>query len=252
MVEHSILGGKRMEPVRRVPIVQQVEQKMLELIEDGTYKPGEKLPAEKDFCQLLSVGRGTVREAFRLLQARGYVEIKPGRGAFVAERLPDGNGGAVAWLVRNEAALRDVIEIRHGLEPLAARRMAENGSDEAIQRLRDLHDQLLAAVRDLDISKLPQLDEDFHTAIWEGTGNQLLIAINQQIIQVMRMFRSKTFQVPQNVQNVAQLHSSIMEPILRRDGPGAESAMRAHLDKVQEDLRDNVVHFTDDGPSNEG
>ena len=139
-----------METVQRVSIVQQVQNRMLRLIEDGTYKPGEKLPVEKELCQQMSVGRGTVREAFRLLQARGYVEIKPGRGAFVAEHIPDGNGGAVEWLIQNEATLRDAIEVRHDLEPLAARRMAEKGSSEAIQRLETLHSQLLEAIQRQD------------------------------------------------------------------------------------------------------
>lgn len=229
-----------MEPVRRVPIVQQVENRILQLIEDGTYSPGEKLPVEKDLCQQMSVGRGTVREAFRLLQARGYVEIKPGRGAFVAEYIPDANGGALEWLIQNEATLRDAIEIRYDLEPLAAHRMAEKGSDEAIRRLEGLHEQLLEAVQSQDTVRIAQLDEDFHSAILEGTGNQLLIAINQQIIQGMKMFRYKTFQVPQNILNVVQPHTQIMRTIRARDGEGAESAMRSHLDKVQEDLRENV------------
>ena len=59
-----------MEPIKRVPIVQQVEEQLRQLIEGGQYNPGEKLPAEMELCQRLGVGRGTVREAFRLLQAQ--------------------------------------------------------------------------------------------------------------------------------------------------------------------------------------
>lgn len=229
-----------MEPVQRVPIVQQVEASMLQLIEDGTYKPGEKLPVEKELCQQLSVGRGTVREAFRLLQARGYVEVKPGRGAFVAERVPDNSKGAVEWLFQNERELLDAIEIRRELEPLAARRMAERGSAEAIRKLRALHDSLMTAVQAQDTERIAQLDEDFHSAILEGTGSHLLISINQQIIRGMKTFRSKTFQMSQNVLNVVEPHTRIMQTIQNRDGKGAEAAMRAHLDKVREDLRSNI------------
>ena len=55
-----------MEPITRVPIVQQVEDRIKELILSGQCKPGEKLPAEMELCQRLGVGRGTIREAFRL------------------------------------------------------------------------------------------------------------------------------------------------------------------------------------------
>lgn len=231
-----------MEPIKRVPIVQQVEEKIRQLIESGQYGPGEKLPAEMDLCQRLGVGRGTIREAFRLLQARGYVEIKPGRGAFVAERLPGEDGGAVEWLVKNEMELREGIEIRRALEPMAARRMAEQGSDQAIEALKELHGRFMEALRVQDAVRIAQLDESFHSAIVEGSGNHLLIAINQQINQGMKTFRSKTFQVPQNVRNAVAPHTRIMEAIQARNGDMAENAMRAHLDKVQEDLRDNVAN----------
>lgn len=231
-----------MEPIKRVPIVQQVEEKIRQLIESGQYGPGEKLPAEMDLCQRLGVGRGTIREAFRLLQARGYVEIKPGRGAFVAERLPGEDGGAVEWLVKNEMELREGIEIRRALEPMAARRMAEQGSDQAIDALKELHGRFMEALRVQDAVRIAQLDESFHSAIVEGSGNHLLIAINQQINQGMKTFRSKTFQVPQNVRNAVAPHTRIMEAIQARNGDMAENAMRAHLDKVQEDLRDNVAN----------
>lgn len=72
-----------------------------------------------ELCQRLGVGRGTVREAFRLLQAKGVVEIKPGRGAFVAENPAERDIGAIDWLVENERELRDSIEIRTALEPMA-------------------------------------------------------------------------------------------------------------------------------------
>lgn len=231
-----------MEPIKRVPIVQQVEEKIRQLIESGQYGPGEKLPAEMDLCQRLSVGRGTIREAFRLLQARGYVEIKPGRGAFVAERLPGEDGGAVEWLVKNEVQLREGIEIRRALEPMAARRMAEQGSDQSIEALKELHSRFMEALQAQDAAHIAQLDESFHSAIVEGSGNHLLIAINQQINQGMKTFRSKTFQVPQNVRNAVAPHTRIMEAIQARNGDVAENAMRAHLDKVQEDLQDNITN----------
>lgn len=230
-----------MEPIKRVPIVQQVEEQIRQLIESGQYHPGDKLPAEMDLCQRLGVGRGTVREAFRLLQARGYVEIKPGRGAFAAERMPGEDVGAVEWLVQNELELRDAIEIRRALEPMAARRMAEQGSDEDIQALEQLHQRFMTAIREEDAAQIAALDEAFHSAIVEGSGNHLLIAINQQVNQGMKTFRSKTFQVAQNIRNAVAPHTRIMQAIQLRDCDGAESEMRAHLDKVQEDLSDNIT-----------
>ena len=63
-----------MEPIVRVPIVSQVENRIRELIDSKKYTEGMKLPTEYELCQSMNVGRGTVREALRLLQAKGLVE----------------------------------------------------------------------------------------------------------------------------------------------------------------------------------
>ena len=229
-----------MQPINRIPVTQQVEGQLRQMIESGAYSPGCKLPTEMELCQTLGVGRGTVREAFRSLQALGYVELRPGRGAFVAERLPGDELGTVEWLVRNELQLHDAIEVRRALEPMAARRMTELGDTAAVEQLAALHQQFLAAVEQEDTARIASLDEAFHSAIVAASGNRLLIAINQQVNQEIKTFRSKTFQVPQNVKNAVVPHSSILRAIRAGNSAGAEAAMRAHLDKVQEDLLANI------------
>lgn len=228
-----------MEPIKRVPIVHQVEDRIRDLIEEKSFKPGEKLPAEMELCQQLGVGRGTVREAFRLLQAKGIVDIKPGRGAFVAEE-PRSGVGAIDWLVENERELRDSLEIRTALEPMAARRMAEHCSQEDIRRLEEVHRSFLKAIEEGDSVKIGRLDEQFHSTIVESCGNSLMIEINRHVCHGMQTFRSYTFQVEQNVRNAVMPHSNIVNAILARDAAQAEREMRAHLDKVQEDLTQNV------------
>ena len=83
--------------LKRVSIVQQVEQVIADRIVDGTYAVDTKLPAEMTLSKQLGVGRGTVREAFRLLEAKGLVEIRPGRGAFVASDKEAGTEQTVQW-----------------------------------------------------------------------------------------------------------------------------------------------------------
>lgn len=229
-----------MEPIRRVPVIEQVEARIRRLMESGQYLPGDKLPTERELCELLGVGRGTVREAFRLLQARGYVELKPGRGAFAADPSAKDELRAIEWLVQNERQLIDAIEVRRALEPMAARRMAERGDADSIRVLGELHEAFLAAVEDGDAFRVAELDERFHSAVVAGSGNPLLMSIIQQVNQEIKAFRSNTFRVPQNIRNAVEPHTSILRTIQTGDAGGAEAAMRAHLDKVQQDLMENI------------
>lgn len=231
-----------MEPIVRVPIVSQVEERIRELIDSEKYTEGMKLPTENELCQSLGVGRGTVREALRLLQARGLVEIKPGRGAFVAaSKAVDAN--PVVWLVQNEKELRDSIEVRNALEPFAARKMAETASEEALQELRKIHLAFLAAVKDGSTVKIAELDELFHGLIVRESGNQLLNKINVHLLQGMHTFRNKTFTVPENVRNAVEPHTRILDAIIARDGNAAEREMRKHLKMVDEDLSSSIKAY---------
>lgn len=229
-----------MEVIKRVPIVQQVEEAIRQLIVTGQCPPLEKLPAEMELCQQLGVGRGTVREAFRLLQAKGYVEIRPGRGAFVSASAGTADLNVIDWFVQNEKELRSSIEIRTALEPMAARLMAERCKEEDVAKLEQIHAAFLAAISTDDTEKIAQLDEKFHSTIVEGSKNQLLIRINRHVCQGMSAFRSKTFQVEENVKNAIAPHSSILAAIASHNAALAELEMRRHLDMVQQDLTANI------------
>ena len=228
-----------MEPIVRVPIVSQVEERIRELIDSKKYTEGMKLPTENELCQSMKVGRGTVREALRLLQAKGLVEIKPGRGAFVASKQA-ADTNPVVWLVQNEKELRDAIEVRNALEPVAARKMAETASEAALRRLKKIHADFLAAVKAGDTVQIAELDELFHGWIVRESGNQLLNEINVHLIQGMHTFRSKTFTVPENVRNAVEPHTRILNAITGRDGNAAEQEMRKHLKMVNEDLSSSI------------
>ena len=79
-----------MEPVVRVPVVSQVEEKIRELIESKKYTEGMKLPTENELCQSMKVGRGTVREALRLTGGEGG----PAKGGVGSGRLWRSQRGA--------------------------------------------------------------------------------------------------------------------------------------------------------------
>lgn len=229
-----------MEPIARVPVVQQAEIRIAQMIKDEALPAGSKLPSEMSLCQTLQVGRGTVREALRLLQAKGIVEIRPGKGAFVAGKNDGADLDAIHWLVQNVDTLRDALDVRMALEPMAARLTALRCSREELHQLEQTHKAFLQAVNDRDARRIGQLDEVFHTTIVSCCGNPLMQEIYTRICEGMKIFRAKTFQVEQNVRNAVMPHSNIFNAIMMGDADQAEWAMRTHLEKAQEDLIQNI------------
>lgn len=225
-----------MNTIERVPVVQQVVNNIRDLILSGMFEVGEKLPTEKEFCEKLAVGRGTLREAFRILQTKGLVEIKPGRGAFVARTKEPDPSDIVEWFVQNEVELKDCIEVRTAIEPLSIKLAIARCSDADIAQLTRTHLRFVKVVEENDIAGIAKYDERFHNQIVEMSKNKLLISINKKVSECIHTFRSKTFQVPQNAQNAIEPHSNIMRALEERDCEAGELYMRKHLQRILEDM----------------
>ena len=225
-----------MEAVQKVSAVQQVEEKIREYILGDDVHIGDKLPTERELCAALNVGRGTVREAVRLLQAKGLVDLQPGRGAFVAGKNESAEEDIANWFRMNECEVKDLIEIRNAIEPLAVKLAISRMSDKELRRLSAIHDQSRIAAADNNAAALAKYDEKFHAYIMECSHNKALIDINRIIMVNLANFRGKTFTIPGNVQNFIPAHGAILAAILARDVEAGEQAMLAHLYAVAEDL----------------
>jgi GntR family transcriptional repressor for pyruvate dehydrogenase complex len=225
-----------MAEVSRVPIVQQVVNSMKDYVASDGTEVGQKLPTEKEWCENLSVGRGTVREAFRILEARGLVEIKPGRGAFLVSKKELGQEELAEWFLKNEVELKDYIEVRSAVEPLCARLIARRASDSELEQLERVHQRFIRAVEEEDIAGMAKYDERFHKHIVECSRNKMLIFICKKIDECIRDFRLKTFQVPQNARNAIKAHQDIVDAIKARDEEVAELYAKRHISLINIDM----------------
>jgi GntR family transcriptional repressor for pyruvate dehydrogenase complex len=225
-----------MAEVSRVPIVQQVVNSMKDYVASDGTEVGQKLPTEKEWCENLSVGRGTVREAFRILEARGLVEIRPGRGAFLVSKKELGQKELAEWFLQNEVELKDYIEVRSAVEPLCARLIARRASDSELEQLERVHQRFIRAVEEEDIAGMAKYDERFHKHIVECSRNKMLIFICKKIDECIRDFRLKTFQVPQNARNAIKAHQDIVDAIKARDEEVAELYAKRHISLINIDM----------------
>lgn len=222
--------------VERVSAVQQVEERIYEYIVSDAVQIGDKLPTEKQLCEQLAVGRGTVREAVRLLQARGFVEMRAGRGAFVASKTENGEGSLAEWFRANEVQIKDLIDVRAAIEPYATRLAIERCTQEDVQRLAEIQRRSEEAAACHDTETIARCDEEFHLAIVEMTKNKLLFDINKRISEGLSLFRSNTFVIPHNVRRFIPAHDAILNAFVRRDPVLGEHAMALHIEAIAVDL----------------
>lgn len=229
-----------MKAIEKISAVQQAEEGIREYILQDDVRIGDKLPAETYLCEQLQVGRGTVREALRLLQAKGYVQMIPGKGAFVEQKEVSPRGLA-HWFSDNELELQDILDVRRMIEPQTAMLAAQKADDAFLDRLSRLQEKAGAAAEKEDWEKLSVYDEQFHGLLFACAGNRLLISINEQINQAAKRFRMRTFKIRDNVDHLLPAHQAVLDALKKHDPDAARAAMEAHLRQIEIDLQSSKM-----------
>ncbi|MEN8692336.1 MAG: FadR/GntR family transcriptional regulator [Desulfobacterales bacterium] len=145
-------------------------------IRAGKLKPGESLPSQRELAKMFRVGLGTVREAFKILDVMGCVDILRGKGTFVAQDALSVQ--SVAPTIENAleaVSLAELMKAREVVESGAARIAAEKADTESIQRLREITSRMLSA--DLSSDAYYENDFRFHIAVAEASENQAVLEI---------------------------------------------------------------------------
>src|SRR5271167_263004 len=217
-------------------IVQQIEESVL----NGSLKPGDQLPAERELAQKLGVSRTAVREAVKTLREKGLVEAYSGRGTFITDGTSQAARQSFDLMVKigqqgQQEGLPHLVELRLVLEPGIAAMAAERVTDEDLAAMRE-------AVAVMDRSQKNaesyiEADLDFHLALAEAAGNPLILSLIDSIVGLLREQRIKIFNVEGGPQRGQFHHKRILEAMERRDPEMARSAMRAHLEQVRQDSR---------------
>ena len=232
-----------MKEIHRISITDAVVDSLKELIESGKYSIGEKLPTESRLCDMLKVSRTTVREAMRVIQALGYVNLLPGKGAFVASYTPVTNSDN--WYNVEDAKFNDFMEVRMAIETLSVRLSVERSSPKQVQELEQIHKFFLDANKSKDLVRLIMLDELFHTKIISFTKNQLLININKQLLESFRKYRGDSFMNNEVYANAVEPHARILFCFQTKNALLAVQEMRKHLEITSKDMKTIHQHVSE-------
>lgn len=219
----------RRESRRRLPrrhpaqTAARVADRLRSQIEDGTHLPGAKL-AEQSLAEALDVSRNTLREAFTALDAEGLVRRVPYRGVFV-----------------KRPSVEDIAELyrtRRILEPAAA--LWGELSPSALERMRGIVAEALAARDRSDVPAMAAANEDLHRAIVAMTGAAMLIETMEQVLAQARLV---FFTMPDRVQfhaSFAVANAALVELLAAGDRQRAAEELRVYLDRAERELLAHV------------
>lgn len=205
----------------RQRLAEQIAEMLRHQIILGDLEPGVSIH-ERETAEALGVSRTPLREALFILEADGLVRMAPARTPVVVD--PD----------YREVA--DMLRVQSALEGLAGEIACEVASDEEIEEIAGLHDQLLKASRSKDPLEMFSIDMAFHEAIVAATGNDALIRTHRQYH--IRLWRARYQASAARVRREKTLeeHSRVVEGLRARDGQTTSTILRNHLRRAIDNI----------------
>src|SRR5262245_4949751 len=206
----------------------------------GSIQPGDPLPPEEELTSKLAGSRTVLREAVRVLAAKGLVEARPKIGTRVRARSewnildPD----VLSWRAEasNDRKLyEDTTEVRLAIEPLAARLAASRATDEEVAAIAEAYAAMESGVDEQALYLTADLE--FHGRILASCHNELLEHLGRVLRAVLRATFTLTTTPGRSRRRALPLHRAILEGILAGDEDAAEYAAKTLIADTAADIR---------------
>ena len=224
-------------PLDRSRLYEQVANKIETTIVARHYKPQDRLPSERDLAESFAVSRTVIREAMKLLEARGLIEILTGNGVFVSQPDTSVVTRSLGMYLHLQGTVQDsefkVHELRRILEVEIAGLAAERATEAELDQLRQIIERM--SVADHPREQVAMLDLEYHITLAQATHNEMISMVYEPVIEYLRQQLLLAWQrYDRSPEVFNQQHRALYEAVRDHDPSRARAAMTAHLDYARE------------------
>jgi len=217
-----------LKPITQQRVYNTIVEQIRILIEEGSWKSGQKIPSERELAEKLSVGRTSVREALRILEAMHYIHTIQGEGVYVRDRAKVSSGfNKLLDFIQDDDYLVDLMEARELVESQIAFLAAESATPDDIQKLKEIVDRQESRIKNGGDGREENIE--FHLCLSESTGNQVIIELQQSFLSLAHEVIAKQFRVPGRPGESVEQHRGLIKSIKDHNPVEAHRLMLAHL-----------------------
>ena len=218
------------EAIHRSKVYQEVARQLERRITEDL-KPGDLLPPERELVRTMGVSRDSVRNAIRTLELMGLLEPRQGIGTVVCSPRSEPANSLTAALLEKRKMVAELIDVRKMIEPAMAGRAAQHISRDAIADMENILVRQKAKVLQggLGIEE----DSEFHYAIALASDNSVILKVVDVLMDLLRETRASSLQVEGRQEKSLAGHHRILSALKLGDAAAAESAMRRHLQEIE-------------------
>ncbi len=230
-------------------IPEKVSTIILNYVRESNLQPGDKLPSEQQLSSTLSVSSRSVREALKILQARGFIQIIHGKGAFLIDEVyPNFIETLITSLqfsTNTQTLILNLVEVRKIIETAAIETTAKNRTNEDLKKLSKIIERMDEAAEMKDHERFNSYDVAFHKTIVDCGRNKILtIFYNALIDLIFESFKKTGFKAFSN-KETRQSHRKMFEAIQDKDAPRAKKLLLHQLQMTEKTLRE--AYKSEDG-----
>ena len=224
-------AGDVIVPLKKTRLAEEIADRIRALMLEGAYPAGRPLPGERDLAKRFGVGRGSVRDAFRVLETIGLIETRHGQGTFPRELDVDRLVVPLASVLAHRSDLQDELhDVRRMFEPAVARVAALRATPDDVAAL----ERIVGEQRRKAKGGRSTISEDtaFHAALARATRNRVLERLMETLNGLLVESRALTLRQKGRPERSIRGHENVVAAIRRRDADGAADAMHAHIDEI--------------------
>jgi GntR family transcriptional repressor for pyruvate dehydrogenase complex len=226
-----------LKPIKKNRVSDVAIQQIKQLITSGRLKPGDTLPSERKLMEQLHVSRVPVREALRVLEMMGLVDVKPGKGIFVTAPENSLFSPLKQWLGSQNETLVEHFEVRMLIEPRAAALCAQRATEQEVRSMRQSLQMFSEAYADRNLIEMIRADAQLHQLIADATGNRTLATLMSTFTTTLLEGWKGSLRTEGRGEKTVDEHAAIVDAIEKRDGARAEKRMKRHLVNALRDLK---------------
>jgi GntR family transcriptional repressor for pyruvate dehydrogenase complex len=225
-----------LQQAKKVTLFDDVVLQVQNLIQNGSLRPGDRLPPERELALQVGVSRNTLREALKALKLIGVLKVSQGGGTFINENL---NSKIVASSTKfislvETTEILNLLEARKIIESATAFYAAERADSQDISKMEKF--MVLQKDNYEDTELFTRYDSQFHLQIAIASKNPFLLNLLKAIREPLLREMVKTHLSMPNFTALKD-HESIFDFIKGKDAKRSAEAMNVHLEKIEEIVR---------------
>jgi len=233
-----------LKPIKKRRLSEHAIDELRNFITKNNLEEGSKLPSERELVDKLQISKGTLREALRMLEITGLVDVMPGKGIFVRNLTGDIVVPLSSWVTRNREEIYKHFEARLILEPEVAALAARRISKKYVNRIKQ-NILLQRSYSETEVVSIISADIEFHRLVAEAAKNETITLLMNSLARISFHGWKAALRVEGRNESAVQEHTQLLAFLAKHDEDGARTAMREHMLRSIQLLKEKGLNSLD-------